>query len=54
MEKNILREQRERKQQKEEIALKLVQLIKEQNTNVDIAIKSLERARDIIFLSTNV
>lgn len=54
MEISIYQNQKMREQQKEQIALKLVKLIKEQNVNVDIALKSFERAKDIILISTNV
>lgn len=54
MEESIYQGKKNREQQKEKIALKLVKLIKEQNVSVDIALKSFERAKDIILISTNV
>ena len=53
-EMNTYKEHQKREETKKEIAQKLVEVIKGQNINVDIALKSLDYAKSLILISTNV
>lgn len=51
---SIYQEKEKRENVKREIAQKLVEVIKGQNVNVDTALKSLEYAKEIILISTDI
>lgn len=53
-EKNIYLERKQREDIKRKIAQELVSVIKGQNVNVDIALNSLEYAKNLILIMTNV